>query len=525
MGLFKIKNHPITSVELTDANTKFVSAISGTGSDLTGNGTRANPYATITKAGNSTIVFIGKTVENITGFSSGPIIIGDGESSEIYGNIALGGSLSSQIINCKIKNITAVAAVVLKNTQINSITGGHPSCEVEMSNCVITDLNGYSFSEESSSNGRNTIFNFRNFISYPNRRYLKNYIFITSIDLFNYISLSTLTNIPVFKNCLFRKATVWKWNGATINTSSVTDVDSLIAVMTAYGVAMSAGAAKTYFQAMFPAAGGTNILFSCRVVDDSVNPIFNRYDINGNPIDYTLKLDSSNIALTMSDTMSYVGCYQASAKTDGASPVLEFNAPVNVDAAGAETTGDPKLLVYPGDGKFQIGVEASTQIRNRCTSSNVVKFERGFTLTGFQSQMKSALGSRFSFGKFQKYNTTDAPCLPMESLEVIPYDAIDTPSATFPRFSAMFNDKCQMWYHTAGAKINQPILFSDLETLFSITITQEPSLTPAFISEYGAWAVTNADMVSYLLSNQSGCALRNIPLYFAKIELNLNYYN
>lgn len=276
---------------------------------------------------------------------------------------------------------------------------------------------------------------------------------------------------------------------------------------------------------MFPATGVTNIFFNCRVVDDIANPIFNRYDINGNVIDYTLKLDSNNIALTMSDTMSYVGCYQASAKTDGASPVLEFNAPVNVGAAGAETTGDPKLLVYPGDGKFQIGVEASTQIRNRCTSSNVVKFERGFTLTGFQSQMKSAMGSRFSFGKFQKYNTTDAPCLPMESLEVIPYDTINTPSATFPRFSAMFNDKCQMWYHTAGAKINQPILFSDLAGTFTIGITQEPSLTSDFLTEYGAWAVTNADMVSYLLSSKTGCALRNIPLYFAKIELNLNYYN
>lgn len=299
--------------------------------------------------------------------------------------------------------------------------------------------------------------------------------------------------------------------------------------MKAYGEAMSAGAAKTYFQAMFPASGVSNILFNCKLVDDGVTgiPIFNRYDTNYLPIDYTLKLDSNNVAITMSDTMSYVGCYQASAKTnDLDNNVLEFTNPVNVDSNGNDTTGTPKLLVSPGAGKFQIGVEATEQTRNRCTSSNVVKFERGFTLVGFQSQMKSGLGSRFSFGKCQLYNTTTTPCLPMESLEVIPYDTIDHASSEvgysqFPRFSAMFNDRCQMWFKTAN---NQPLLFSDLAA-FGITVTQEISLTPAFLSEYGSWAVTNADMASYHLSTKTGCALRNIPLYFAKIQLNLNYYN
>lgn len=523
MGLFKTKTHPVTGADIESR--AFIHALAG--NDISGNGTRSNPYATILKAsamGTTGKIFSGVSIETLTN-SAVFDIIGDNKEARIDTAIGVTANYSG------ITNLTLESAGVIGCTYGCRLSTWHVNIDTINSGAGLS-ISKYNFANLAkyySNKGleflNHTILNFVNYSNTATGNLIKNSIIVNSIDLYNFSSLTTLANIPLFYNCLFRKATLWKWNGTTINTSSATDTDSLIAVLTAYGVAMGTGAAKTYFQAMFPASGVTNILFNCRVVDDIANPIFNRYDINGNPIDYTLKLDSNNIALTMSDTMSYVGCYQASAKTDGASPVLEFNAPVNVDAAGAEITGDPKLLVYPGDGKFQIGVEASTQVRNRCTSSNVVKFERGFTLTGFQSQMKSAMGSRFSFGKFQKYNTTDAPCLPMESLEVIPYDTINTPSATFPRFSAMFNDKCQMWYHTAGAKINQPILFSDLAGTFTIGITQEPSLTSDFLTEYGAWAVTNADMVSYLLSSKTGCALRNIPLYFAKIELNLNYYN
>lgn len=399
---------------------------------------------------------------------------------------------------------------------------------IAFSRCFVENLYAGKLGNTSSYCKNNTIYNFYNRLGTSSYDLvISNSIFVYSVDLYNSNSRSNLNFIPNFQYCLFRKVTVWKWNGAVIPINygtygnAVSDyLADVISGLYAYANAMPAGTDKNYFLAMIPSSNSSNIFYvdlngqTCKVVEDrpSINgskKIFNRY-VNDAPVDYSLFLDKDNVALTMSDQQSYVGCYKAN------DDVLSFGAVVNANTDGTDDLGTtPDMLMADGNGKFHVSSADSVQTRNR-VRSNVFTFKRGFSLVGFQSQMKSGLGSRFSIGKFQPYNITNAPTLPQESIEVIPYDNATTPSA-FPRFSAMFNDVCQMWYHTTGAKVGQPVLFNDLLSFFAIT-------TDKNLTEYGTWAVTNADYETYLLSEKTGVTLKNVPVNFAKVEINLNYY-
>ena len=175
--------------------------------------------------------------------------------------------------------------------------------------------------------------------------------------------------------------------------------------------------------------------------------------------------------------------------------------------------------------------------------------------------------------------------LPDESIEIIPCDSAGN-RTSFPMFSAKFNGTTQVWYHVYGdgtmnaisigqtaivgvgttflttfsagqsiyidgeyqvisaitdnlnmttspftsahvvgskysavpvVKLNPPVLFNDLSGL---GITTDKSLT-----EYGAFAVSNADYETLLLSaklSSTVSAVTPVLTYF-KMEINLNY--
>lgn len=519
MGLFK--NTAVFS--------KYVSPLTGSDNNA---GTIASPYSTITKAQsivyNSPILINGKTTENINMRSSN--LVGDGEFAELAGQTTLklqNGDEANILSNLKITSLSVVSPN-LTNCKIGTLaTSLAGFMDTVIVNCFIETINGRILASYQTTGKNNTLINFNNYLDNSTRRYISNSIIVSIVDLYNYTSRNYVNNIPLFSYCLFRKSTVWKWNGVTIpinygtygNTAGDYMAD-VISGLYAYANALAAGTDKNYFLAMIPSAASSNIFYvdangqTCKVVEDrpsvtGSHQIFNRY-VNDAPVDYSLFLDKDNVALTMSDQLSYVGCYKANAD------VLTFGAVVNVNADGTDDLATtPDMLIADGNGKFHASSADSVQIRNR-VRSNVFTFKRGFSLVGFQSQMKSGLNSRFSLGKFQPYNITDAPTLPQESIEVIPYDDAVIPSA-FPRFSAMFNDKVQMWYHTAGAKVGLPVLFNDLLADFAI-------VTDKSLAEYGAWAVTNADYETFTLSTKANVKLQNVPVYFAKVEINLNYH-
>ena len=590
MGLFKTYYHPYTGAVLTNANTKFVCPL--TGNDSTGSGTRENPYATLTKAGTVQVLLRGQTNENYA-IGAASVLIGDGEDAYVNGTIS-----GAQALNClNVKILTSqIGAMSGGGTYLKCIvtTFGTKASSIYSSFGIVSNnfITNYQNCRHGILNStvvtfvNNTISNYFNCLNINTENTIINSIFCSVVDLYNYNSRATVTYIPLFKNCLFRKSVIWKWNSNIIPINwgtygnAVGDyMADVISAMYAYTGTVTAGTDRTYFSAMFPSASTSNIFFvgdngqTNKVVDDSVYPIFNKY--NGTvPVDYSLKLDSSNIALYMSDTNSYVGCYQANVGG------MVFGTIYDVDSNGNNTGNTPDMLVKDTDGSFYAS-NSSVQIRNR-VQTNVLTFPRGFKIAGLQSQLTSGMASRFFFGKFQPYSTTGTPTLPIETVEVIPYDDATTPSA-FPRFSASFNDIVQMWYHKYGAgtvsnasggitvtgvgtaflttfqigqkiyiggevrtvsaigtntsmttdawttahsagsayssvpvaKIDTPILFNDLS---NYGITTDKSLT-----EYGAWAVTNADYEYYLLSSKTGVALQNIPIAYLKLELNLNY--
>ncbi len=313
-------------------------------------------------------------------------------------------------------------------------------------------------------------------------------------------------------------------------------------------------------------------------------PIFNKY--NGTtPIDYSLKLAANNVALTMSDIGGYVGAYKANLN-------VQFGTILHVNADGSDdTVTTPDLLISEGLNQFYAS-ETSLQLRNRIRTT-VLEFPRGKAFDGAQSMLTSGIASRLYFGKYQPMVTTGAnPTIPVETIEVIPYDAIPADNSVaqannlsgksaFPRFSIMFNGKAEMWY-----KNNSPLLFSQLGSLYTgngtisntagsdtvtgvntlfttylvpgdlitvggqtvkvLSIASNTSLTvdtpitnantnaaytvgiyvDKSLTEYGDWAVTNADIEDYSLSFKTavaGVSRRNIPVKFCKLELNLNY--
>jgi len=600
MALFKIYEHPLTKIILTNSNTIFVSSLVGSDNNI---GTREYPVATILKGctllGTKTyILATGVFNENnpLVGYSGKQLLMEDGSRfsqnslsvtsfGQNYYNIVgiryTGGYGNAQIYKSQLielspnTNYSNIGTVGISYIHTYNVYG-----QIYVNQCTIIDV----------INRCNSVYGV-----------VTNSIIINSIDLYNYTSRTNTALYPVFRYCLFRKLTQWKWNGATItinwttnplNSTAYTDeplLDRVYNSLLFYANAMTAGTDKTYFQAILAtketmfyadANGQTN-----KVVDDVLYPIFNKY--NGTtPIDYSLKLAANNVALTMSDIGGYVGAYKANLNH------VQFGTILHVNADGSDdTVTTPDLLISEGLNQFSAS-DTSLQLRNRIRTT-VLEFPRGKAFDGAQSMLTSGIASRLYFGKYQPMVTTGAnPTIPVETIEVIPYDAIPADNSVaqannlsgksaFPRFSIMFNGKAEMWY-----KNNSPLLFSQLGSLYTgngtisntagsdtvtgvntlfttylvpgdlitvggqtvkvLSIASDTSLTvdtpitnantnaaytvgiyvDKSLTEYGDWAVTNADIEDYSLSFKTavaGVSKRNIPVKYCKLELNLNY--
>lgn len=458
------------------------------GSDITGDGSRNNPWATISKGNAASI-----TTYLLSGIFTENFYMLYGRVYEFEPNSKVSGNqlVPNTDPSCEYtKNATIdgnmAGSIELLNTIVRGTVSVGTSKDIRITGCFIYT---FSLGKLSSTNLKinNSILNYNNYL-YSTDKYLTDSIIISEVNLYNFTSRANTTYYPVFRNCLFRKATLWKWNTTTISINwtnnpvggaAYTDETLMTRVYNSllfYANSLGAGTDKTYFLAIL--ATQDTMFKECIVWDDSDtvnNPIFSRY-IDGVPVDYTLALKSNNPALYMSTTGSYVGCYAANVNDDGHGNHITFGGVKHVDVGtGLDTATLPDLLVQDpsNPAKFSAS-QTSLQLWNRIRTS-VVEYPRGKSFAGMQSQLDSGIASRLFFGKRQEIRTTgdiSQKTTAFESVEVIPYDSLPTPntgaentinnmSATLPRFSAPFNGECLLFYRS-----QQPLLFNQIGDLF-----------------------------------------------------------
>lgn len=485
MGLFK-----------TNISGKYVHTTIG--NDLTGTGDRNNPYATIAAVGSAyqgPVILSGKSTETSLALTSGLFqLYGDNDAAEIMANISNITGNGYVFTDVKISgDISSIYQISVNRCRLALTTGGPSTSQYRLliTNSFINDFKAKSYGADSSINNEcvnNTILRYFNYCYLNTARTLKDTIIIESVDLYNYTSRSTVSSYPIFKNCLFRKATVWKWNGTpiTINWAGAgaTLMEKVYNSLLVYANTIVNTTDKAYALAVLNTQA--TMFQDCIVYDDTDavnNPIFSRY-VGGVPADYTLALKSNNPALYTSTVNSYIGCYAANVNDDGTN-LLAFGKPKNVTIATGNDTAaagveDGTLLIQDvsNQAKFSAS-QSSTQLWNRIRTS-VVAYPRGKSFAGMQSQLDSGLASRLFFGKRQEIITSgdiNQKTTAFESIEVIPYDSIPannttlatidtiTLAANIPRFSAPFNGECLMFYKAAI-----PLLFNsnnNLRTLFT----------------------------------------------------------
>ena len=312
------------------------------------------------------------------------------------------------------------------------------------------------------------------------------------------------------------------------------------------------------------------------------NTVCTRY---GDAVDFTLNPDPLNEALWASNIGSYVGCFPPSQRTEFA----DFDSAVNVNSDGSEGGAGDLLQVTNGQLVFN---ESSTQTWNRLMGNHTYQIMLGQNLMGLNTIAQDGTLYGFYLGKhrdlinptkiysgetltvgkrYRVYNDESLDitkaiyynnvmylprytfiCVsgvttfsllnegsgtyvrevladPMESIEVIPYDDMNTPSS-FPKFSAPLANNSLLIFYTAtgatryGHTQGTPVLFSHLkETNF---IADFGNISDK-IAYYDDFAVSNADPEFYLLTNAGlssqlrGYFTQSIPLIrYLRIEIN-----
>lgn len=344
----------------------------------------------------------------------------------------------------------------------------------------------------------NTIIELINSTKHLTFNKIKNSIIVKSIDLYNYYQI-VVTKILIFQYCLFLKDVQYKWKNTVIpinyGDNPANWIADLKTSLTAFAETLPTGDERTYLEAVIANSfDSTN-----RIYDDSGKTLFCKYDSNGEIVDYSLSKDCG-FPLNMGSQGGYVGAYYVGL------PSPELTGIYDVDENGNNTTNTPDLLLHD-NGTFTSNIN-STQFHNRA-EFEVEHFPRGFSFDGFQSHFITGLANRVYIGKKQ---VLDQDNLPIETIEIIPYDNPTTPSATYPKFSAELNGRTEMFYLVSE---NRPLLFNDLA---SIGIETDKDL-----NLYGNWGVTTADYESYLLHNLNTVTAKKILIYYFKKEINLHY--
>jgi len=117
----------------------------------------------------------------------------------------------------------------------------------------------------------------------------------------------------------------------------------------------------------------------------------------------------------------------------------------------------------------------------------------------------------------------------LESIEILPYDDANTPSA-FPKFSAPLMGECKLLYYTSagatryGKTAGNPVLFGDLSVANMVTDFGNINNQLAI---YNGYAISNADQEFFTLANPALGSPKNtyftvaIPtLRYLKREIN-----
>jgi len=281
----------------------------------------------------------------------------------------------------------------------------------------------------------------------------------------------------------------------------------------------------------------------------------------GDVLDFTLNPDVRNEALWASDLGGFVGAFRPS--VDG---IINSGASIiDVDSNGADTVNAGDLILVNSSGSLVFNT-SSAQIWNRFRDASCVEIPLGSIFKGLNGMSYDGSPFGTYLGKKQNlidatalqpgdaltagvlykiFNDTsnDATkailynsvqylpeftfiCLAgvtifsllnagsgtyvkkvnadvLESIEILPYDAANTPSA-FPKFSAPLMGECKLLYYTAagatryGKTLGQPVLFSDLA--IANFVTDFPNCSDK-ISLYDGYAVSNADQEFYTLAN------------------------
>jgi len=535
-----------SAIATTNANSVFIHTY--VGDDFSGDGTREYPFKSAFKAnqkGVSYIVFRGVINE---AFSTGCKIIGDDINQQLVSsNYSQTYNMPYNLTQDTPTSMGAVASII-QNAFDNSykrfyyclLKKGPYSGQGAYSELVhVTSPIG-------SSNN--------------DTPYVNNILF----GLFN------ATNSGIFSYCLILSDTVFKFNNTVINGLIWTN-DSKANIQILRNAYISAGMSQSYSNLLFAKDSFENetcrIVKEVRNGGTSAN-IFNSYNLDGTILDYSLNPQSNNEALYASDLGGYVGCFKPATAVDIINDLSEH---VNVDDSGNSTAEQglllfPKIISNVKSIEFDTN---SGQKWNRSTSLNTISIPNGIKYNGSNIQSDDGSAFGYYFGKYQNLmnatplyavdtlepnsiykvcninrdiysaiifngtqylpdyffktstdvlnftllngdsgtNVKKVLATPLESIEIIPYDDLNTPSTNFPRYSAPFFGDVQMLFHKVGVNIDKPVLFSEVEN--------------DKISYYYNWAVTNADQEFVTLANDTENYYYKIPiLKFLRIELN-----
>jgi hypothetical protein len=554
-----------------NTNTAFVHTYLG--DDLTGDGTRENPYKTFNKAsqknGISYVVFRGVINE----YCSGGNLIGDDINQiVIHANYDIG-------CNC--------TKATYDTFTFNQAWRSHNSVIILNSTSQQNNIFyiNYSLTKELSYN-------------YPGN------IGIVSCTIKDYNIQCSLTDYTIKNNLIYgsfnvkdtsnnsykyfviSSACIFKFNGNPLPSIQWTN-DPKANVKLLRNAYVKAGMTQTNANSLFLIDSFGNE--TCQVVWEKRNGgslpnIFNKYNEDNTIADYTLNSDPYNVALWASDIGGYVGCFKPASIISMTDPIIN----VNLDGTDDSVLGT--LLQYSG-GNLVFN-QLSIQTWNRMRSNNIIFIPNGSKFKGSSSISKD--GSPFGtyIGKYQYlidtnninpgdnlivgswykifndisknidqsilYNNVQYlpgytfKCIegvitfsllnsgsgtyvkriiadPMESIEIFPYDN-PTIQSLFPPFSAPLMGEVKLLFYTASGAtryaktIGNPVLFVDLvNTNFAIDF---PTLVNNKIAFYNNYAISNADQEYSLLSLNTTYFTTAIPiLTYFKIEINAHNDN
>lgn len=281
----------------------------------------------------------------------------------------------------------------------------------------------------------------------------------------------------------------------------------------------------------------------------------------GEVLDFTLNPVTTNEALWASNTGGYVGCFRPA--VDGI--INTGNPIINVNADGSDDVASGTLMVIDASGNLVF--QSSAQTWNRLKDQTTINIPIGSNFKGLSAMSQDGSpfghylgkkqnlidttavnpGDALTVGKMYKVYNDSAQdvtraiiyngiqylpeftfmCIAgvtvfsllnvgsgsyvkkvladvLESIDILPYDNANTPSVSFPRFSAPLMGECKLLYYTAagatryGKIAGNPVLFGDLAV--ANMITDFGSINNQ-ISYYNGYAISNADQEFFTLAN------------------------